>query len=61
MVMRLVARMEIPAGSEILVNYANDYFEPEGEEPSPTSGTEQGSVELTGDGVIPGESETKRT
>ena len=48
--------MEIPAGSEILVNYANDYFEPEGEEPSPTSGTEQGSVELTGDGLIPGES-----
>lgn len=61
MVMRLVARMEIPAGSEILVNYANDYFEAEAEVPSPTSGTEQGSVELTGDGVIPGESETKRT
>ena len=53
--------MEIPAGSEILVNYANDYFEAEAEVPSPTSGTEQGSVELTIDGVIPGESETKRT
>jgi hypothetical protein len=53
--------MEIPAGSEILVNYANNYFEAEAEVPSPTSGTEQGCVELTGDGLIPGESETKRT